>query len=499
MTLFTPYEGWAINLKKKPKSFKNKLLIYFMLFAAVIFSVLWLLQTVFLQSFYNRMLIDNTKKAAQSIRENSECENITSIIDSVSWDNSVLVFVTDENGKVLYFSDEFKGAGQKNHNVANLNGEHNDNGIKNKHVNGFRNLPEEYGEFLERLTDSGEDTIEYSNDNIYVYGTYIDYYNSESKAILYVSTTLDPVGSAVTIIRFQLVWVTALSLIVGFVFAWFIAKSFGKPVAQLSEKANRLGEQDYPESFEKGFCSELDELSKKLDSTSEKLIETRAFQTELLANVSHDLRTPLTMIKGYAEIIADTSWDDEEQCRADVAVIVRETDRLTSLVNEILEYSELKTGEVPHEFVRVDLSALTKKVCKSFEELYKGKEENIETNIQDSVFVNGISGRLERAVYNLIDNAFRYTDNSRTVTVRLSATDTAVKIEVTDYGSGIPETEIEHIWDRYYTFRQRKGKGVSGLGLAIVKQTVEMHGGKCYAESTLGKGSTFVIELERCK
>ena len=492
-------------MKKRPKTFKNKLLIYFMLFAAVIFSVLWLLQTVFLQSFYNRMLIENTKKAAEKISAQSDCEDVTSIIDSVSWDDSVLVFITDEEGKVLYFSDEFKGAGQKNRNLGEPNDEHPESGeppgygMRFKHGASFRNLPEGYGDFLEKLTNSGSDTIEYSKDNIYVYGTYIDYYDTEEKVILYVSTTLDPVGSAVTIIRFQLVWVTLLSLIVGFVFAWFIARSFGKPVAQLSEKANRLGESDYPKKFEEGFCSELDDLSRKLDSTSEKLIETRTFQTELLANVSHDLRTPLTMIKGYAEIIADTSWDDEEQCRADVAVIIRETDRLTSLVNEILEYSELKTGDVPCELVKVDLSALVKKVCKSFEELYKGKEENIETEIQDSVFVDGISGRLERAVYNLIDNAFRYTDKSRTVTVKLTADKTTAKIEVTDYGSGIPQSEIEHIWDRYYTFRQRKGKGVSGLGLAIVKQTAEMHGGNCYANSTEGKGSTFVIELDLSK
>ena len=492
-------------MKKKPKSFKNKLLIYFMLFASVIFSVLWLLQTVFLQSFYNRMLIENTKKAAEKIIENSESENITRIIDSVSWDNSVLVFVTDENGKVLYYSDEFKGAGQKNRNLSEPNIEHAESGerpevgMRYKHGGSFRNLPEGYENFLNDLNNCGDNVFEYSKDNIYVYGTYIDYYNTEKKAVLYVSTTLDPVGSAVTIIRFQLMWVTLLSLFVGFIFAWFIAKSFGKPVAQLSEKANRLGESDYPEKFEEGFCSELDELSRKLDSTSEKLIETRTFQTELLANVSHDLRTPLTMIKGYAEIIADTSWDDEEQCRADVAVIIRETDRLTSLVNEILEYSELKTGDVPCELVKVDLSALVKKVCKSFEELYKGKEEKIETDIKESVIVDGISGRLERAVYNLIDNAFRYTDNSRTVTVKLSTTEKTAKIEVTDYGSGIPKSEIEHIWDRYYTFRQRKGKGVSGLGLAIVKQTAEMHGGKCYVESTEGKGSTFAIELDLSK
>ena len=502
-------------MRIRPKSFKTKLWLYFMLFAALIFSVLWLLQTVFLQSFYNDMLIKNTRKAAERIAENSSNENITDIIDSITLDNSILVFVTDTNGSIIYSSDEYKGAHQKNRINGNRdidlkdtadiddveqpdNIEQSDNGkMKNKHTGNYRNLPYGYEKFLAQLNETGDSPIEYSTNSIYVYGTYIDYYGTDNKAILYVSTTLDAVGSAVSIIRIQLAWVTVLSLIAGFIFAWFIAKSFDKPVAQLYVKANKLGENDYPKEFKKGFCTELDELSDKLDTTSDKLIESRNFQMELLANVSHDLRTPLTMIKGYAEIIKDTSWEDAEQCSADIAVIVRETDRLTNLVNEILEYSELKMGDNSDVFERLDLSALISKVCGSFEALYRHNDETIEKQIEDGIFVKGNSSRLERAVYNLIDNAFRHTDESRKVTVRLYSADNKARIDVIDHGNGIPEQEIEHIWDRYYTFRQRKGKGVSGLGLAIVKQTVEMHNGSCCAQSSEGMGSTFRIELDK--
>ena len=487
-------------MRIKPKTFKTKLWLYFMLFAALIFSVLWLLQTVFLQSFYNEMLIKNTRKAAETIAENSSCENITDIIDSITLDNSILVFVTDTDGNIIYCSDEYKGAHQKNHlNVDLKSNEQTDKStIKNKYIGDYRNLPDGYGEFLSKLSNNSDTPTEYSTDSVYVYGTYIDYYGTDDNSILYVSTTLDAVGSAVSIIRIQLVWVTGLSLIAGFVLSWFIAKSFGKPVAQLSMKANKLGDTDYPNDFKKGFCIELDDLSDKLDKTSDKLIESRNFQMELLANVSHDLRTPLTMIKGYAEIIRDTSWDDEEQCSEDIAVIVRETDRLSELVNEILEYSELKVGDSTDNFERLDLSALMNKVCESFEDLYKHKEETIEKQIEENIFVFGNISRLERAVYNLIDNAFRHTDESRRVAVKLRSTDNKAKIEVIDYGSGIPEQEIEHIWDRYYTFRQRKGRGVSGLGLAIVKQTVDIHNGICSVESSEGKGSTFWIELDKC-
>ena len=491
-------------MKLRAKSFKTKLWLYFMLFAAIIFTVLWLLQTVFLQSFYNRMLIDNTKKTAEMIAENSNSEDITSIIDSASVKNSLLVYVTDTDGELLYFADEYKGGHKREHlsdnTISSDSGENtNGNRIKKRHyLESFRNLPYDFEIVLQRLNDSGDTQFEYTTENFYNYGTYIDYYGTDGKSILYVQTTLDPVGAAVSIIRFQLIWVTLFSLIAGFILAWFIAKSFGRPVAQLSEKAKYLGESNYPEEFQEGFCTELDDLSRKLDKTSDKLIEVRNFQTELLANVSHDLRTPLTMIKGYAELIGDTSWDDEEQCKADIAVIIREADRLTELVNEILEYSELKTGDISHNSERLNLSELTARVCRNFEDLYRGKEETIETHIENSIYVNGTVNRLERAVYNLIDNAFRYTDKSRRVTVRLTSDASRAKIEVTDYGQGIPKSELENIWERYYTFRQRKGRGVSGLGLAIVRQTVDMFGGKCYVLSEEGKGSTFCIELDKC-
>ena len=487
-------------MRMKPKTFKIKLWIYFMIFAAMIFSVLWLLQTVFLQSFYNEMLIKNTRKAAEKIIDNSSSENIAEIIDSITLGNSILVFVTDTNGNIIYCSDEYKGAHRKDHiNEEIKNDEQIDKNTmtKNKHLGNYRNLPEGYGEFLSILNEDSDVPVEYSTESVYVYGTYINYYGTEDNSILYVSTTLDAVGSAVSIIRMQLVWVTGLSLIVGFALSWFIAKSFDKPVSQLSEKAKKLGDIDYPNDFKKGFCIELDDLSDKLDKTSDKLIESRNFQIELLANVSHDLRTPLTMIKGYAEIIKDTSWDDEEQCSEDMSVIVRETDRLSKLVNEILEYSELKIGGSTENFERVNLSALIIKVCNSFEDLYKHVEETLDKEIEENIFVYGNAVRLERAVYNLIDNAFRHTDDSKRVTVKLYSINNKARIEVIDYGSGIPEQEIEHIWDRYYTFRQRKGKGVSGLGLAIVKQTVDMHNGICSAESHGGKGSTFWIELEK--
>ena len=477
-------------MKLKTKSFGFRLWSYFALFTALIFTVLWLLQTVFLQNFYDSMVIRNTKSAAEKIIADGKNENINNEIDELTHNNSILVYITDTNGNILYNSDEFSG--MKKRGISAENDEM--HGKKyGKHQGGYRSLPDGYGEFLEKLSENH--ILEMQSENYYIYGSYIDYYNTEETAVLYVGAAIDAVGASVTIISIQLVWVTALSVAVGFVLSWFIARRFSVPVGILSEKAKKLGEKDYSAEFQKGFCTELDELSNTLDKTNKKLNESRDFQMELLANASHDLRTPLTMIKGYAEMIRDISWEDEKQCSEDVAVILKEADRLTAIVNEIMEYSELKADDSTKDFEKINISQLVNRTAVSFENLKKPDGIIVEKDIEENIFVSGNESRLERALYNLMDNAARYTGDSRKIKISLTAENGRAVLSVRDYGNGIPENELAHIWDRYYTIRMRKGKGVSGLGLAIVKQTAEIHNGNCHADSEQGKGSNFVIDL----
>ena len=444
------------------------------------------------------MVISNTKKAAEQIASQSGNSNINEEIDELTRDNLLLVFITKKDGTVLYSSDAFNGAHGKEMKLGKAGMNENDEQlteVKQKRRGGYRALPETYDAFMDILDSSGGGMTEYKDDSLYICGMYINYYGSDEQAVLYVSASIDAVGASVNIISMQLVWVTILSVIVGFILSWFIARRFAAPVDRLSEKAKLLGENEYTEHFSKGFCSELDELSDTLDKTNVKLFQSRDFQMELLANVSHDLRTPITMIKGYAEMIRDISWEDKEQSSQDLAIVIKEADRLTALVNEIMEYSELKTNDVKAELVPVNISRIAEKTADSFRQLYKHEGIIVETDIPENIIVNSNGSRLERALYNLMDNAFRHTGESKKIILKLSVCGKNARAEVTDFGNGIPESELELIWDRYYTSRKRKGKGVSGLGLAIVKQITEMHGGKCSVVSRIGKGSTFTIEI----
>lgn len=456
-----------------------------MFFTAVIFTVLWLLQTVFLQRFYDGMIIKNTVAAADSIESQFGSSRIADYIDEVSRENSVVVYVTDTEGNLLYSSDEFR----------KMQGMHEERGgrfFRDDHPH-YRELPENYGAFLQALAQSDDGTAELRSDGLYVYGRTITYNNAA--AVLYLGTTLGAVGSAARIIRTQLLWVTLLSVAVGFVLAWFLSRSFAKPIAQLNEKAHQLGEKQHDAPFAEGFCTELDDLNGTLDRTAEKLKQNREFQNEFLANVSHDLRTPLTMIKGYAEMIRDISRENAQQCAADVAVIVEESDRLTALVNEILEYSELQMTDREPVAEQADLSEIVGSVTDSFENLYAKDGFTFARSIAAGIQISGNASRLQRAVYNLLDNAVRHAGDDKWIGVTLSSDGQTAAVEISDHGSGIAPDDIERIWEKYYTNRQRRGKGVSGLGLAIVKQTVTMHSGKCEVRSEPGKGSTFRIIL----
>ena len=498
----------------KTRSFRTKLWLYFVLFAALLFSLLWLLQTVGLQKFYDGMMKNNIRRAAQTIIAASKSDDFIEIIDHLTFEESLLVYITDEQGRVYYSSDSFnpyfrqepkpgrRSPGGKN----NPNRPNDPAGYQSGF---FRNLPDNYDVFLAALAESKIGTVEYTSGNSFIYGAHItlnddfdddDDDNDELKpAVLYVSGTLGAVGAAASIIQTQLLWVTGLSLVLAFVIAWLISRRFDKPIKQLNEQAKMLSEDKYEDRFQKGFCRELDELDDSLNESAEKLAEAREYQKELLANVSHDLRTPLTMIKGYAEMVRDISWEDETQRNEDTGVIIKEADRMTALVNEILEYSQLMQTNAEISLTDVDFSTLTERVTDRFEPIFRSEDGIIERDITPGCIVQGNESLLERAVFNLIDNAIRHSgEKDKRVTISVRNKGGRTCLTVRDYGEGIDPAELPHIWEKYYTSRQRSGKGVSGLGLAIVKQTAQLHHGEVSAESIPGEGSIFTLELP-CK
>ncbi len=477
---------------KKRKSFGVKLWLWFLLFSAAIFTVLWLLQTVFLQNFYDGMAIRNVEKAVSQLTAHASDSDFYEVIDEVAVKNSLLVFVTDADGNVLYSADEYRrlynGTEQAYDGADNP---YHAGDVMNWEKGALRNLPYSYGTLVKKLNDAGTDRVGFVTEDETAYVTGVRLGDGK---LLSVSLPLGTVGGTVGILRMQLVWVSVLSLILGFVLAWIISKRFEKPVKQIAASAKEIADGNFRPELPKGFCAELDELSDTLGETALHLEKAQNALREFLANVSHDLRTPLTMIKGYAEMVKEISWSDEEKREKDLDIIMRESDRLTALVNEILEFSAMQSNNAPKEYGVIGLSRAVKEVIEQFAPFCEQNGYVIETEITDGITVSADEAQIKRVIYNFIDNAINHTDESKTIKVSLTAADGSVRFEVTDYGKGIADEDVPYIWDRYYTARNRKNKAVvSGLGLSIAKEILTAHRAK-FGVNNCGN-CTFWFEL----
>ena len=470
-----------------------KLWQWFVFFSAAIFLMLWLLQIVFLQSFYNDMAIRSVQKTAKEISEHSGNADFYSVIDDAAAKNSFLVFLTDSKGSVLYSSDEYKRLysekeqkedGKENPWISS-------DAVMNWEKGALRNLPYSYEYLTGELKDSGEDIVGFVTEDNAAYAVGIRLDNGN---ILCVSMPLGTVGGTVRILRIQLVWVSVLSLILGFCLAWIISKRFGKPIARIADSAKQIAAGNYHPELPKGFCLELDELSDTLGETALSLEKARNAQREFLANISHDLRTPLTMIKGYAEMVEEISWNDEQKRENDLGIIMREADRLTALVNEILDFSAMQADALAKEYGILDISHAVRDVISQFAPFCEKNGFMIEEHITDNLLANADGAQIRRVVYNFIDNAVNHTDDSRKIRVSLMKTGGSVRLEVTDYGKVIPDEDIPYIWDRYYTARSRKNKAaVSGLGLSIAREILTAHKAEFGVDSK--DNCTFWFEL----
>lgn len=224
-------------------------------------------------------------------------------------------------------------------------------------------------------------------------------------------------------------------------------------------------------------------------------------QRDLLANVSHDLRTPLTMIKAYAEMIKDISGDNKQKRDKHTKVIIDEADRLTMLVNDILNLSKLQSSVEGLDKKEINLSQLTEKVIDRFSDYVENQGYKIEEYVAPNLLTCVDEQKIEQVIYNLLGNSINYTGEDKTVKVYLTAEKDKILLEIIDSGKGISEEKLATIWERYYRFSETNTRPVkgTGLGLSIVKAILDAHGITFGVRSKKDCGSNFYVEFDRIK
>ena len=330
-----------------------------------------------------------------------------------------------------------------------------------------------------------------------MYGVYLD---EENATLMVVSQSTQLLESTTSILRVQMINATAVIIILSFCVSFILSSAFSQDLRRLSDSATRLTKDDYTVHFdEKGF-SEAKELAKTLNYATAEIRKTEELRRELISNVSHDLRTPLTIIKGYAEMIRDLSGEDKEKREEQLSIIIKEADRLSALVSDILQLSKVQNQTTPPAMKVFDLAETVRRASKSFDLLALRDGYDIQIDLDDYSLVEGNEQQLELVVYNLIGNAVNYTGEDKKVFVSLKQKDGKVVFKVQDTGEGMDEEQVRHIWQRYYRASEHKRSVVgTGLGLSIVQSVLSRHGAEFGVESAIGQGSTFWFALPFAK
>lgn len=410
-----------------------------------------------------------------------------SYTDRVSISNNVCALVLNDNGHVVYSVDSLGELCMLNKDIT--------------YSDTIVNITREPEKIIEMLKSSGSLSIDVSSNvadvEMVVRGKKIA--SNLANYYLLINTPLEPVESYVDFIMNQYLYLAMIAILASLLISFFLARRISIPIEKMKKEADKLADGDYDVDFENARSfSELVELGKTLDDATDKLSKIDELRKDLLANVSHDIKTPLTMIQAYAEMIRDISGDDPVKRNQHIDVILKETEYLNKLVSDMQELSKMQAGIIELSYGNFDLKETIEDVVELLNHLIESKKIILCTDLT-SVTVYGDELKLSQVIYNFLSNAIKHTGEDKHIYVNMIDSEYSVKVEIKDEGEGIKEELLPYIWDRYYKVDKHftRSKESTGLGLAIAKAILEAHHAKYGVESKVNEGSTFYFELSK--
>ena len=315
--------------------------------------------------------------------------------------------------------------------------------------------------------------------------------SADGKYGIIVSTGMAQITTAAEVLR-SILWPVALILLVlDLLFAMLFSRWFTRPVQQLSSGAKEIAAGNYDIQLPVVHHDEIGQLAEDFNHMAAEVKRSAQLEKDILANVSHDLRTPLTLIKGYAETVRDLPGTDAEKRTEQCNIIVDETDRLSALVNSVMELSKVQSGAEKPNLIDFDMGELCFEVAGRYDALCDQNHWHVELQADEAAPVRADPAMMERVLHNLLGNAFHHIGADGQVMLRVLPQADGCRVEIEDHGPGIPPEDLPYIFDRYYRARQDSGKVGTGLGLSITKAILQQHGFAFGVNSAIGQGSTF--------
>ena len=320
--------------------------------------------------------------------------------------------------------------------------------------------------------------------------------SADGKYGIIVSTGMAQITTAAEVLR-SILWPVALILLVlDLLFAMLFSRWFTRPVQQLSSGAKEIAAGNYDIQLPVVHHDEIGQLAEDFNHMAAEVKRSAQLEKDILANVSHDLRTPLTLIKGYAETVRDLTGTDAEKRTEQCNIIVDETDRLSALVNSVMELSKVQSGAEKPNLIDFDMGELCFEVAGRYDALCDQNHWHLELQADEAAPVRADPAMMERVLHNLLGNAFHHIGADGQVMLRVLPQADGCRVEIEDHGPGIPPEDLPYIFDRYYRARQDSGRTGTGLGLSITKAILQQHGFAFGVDSAVGRGSTFWFEMK---
>ena len=469
-------------------------MLYLVLFVAFVIAMLWLFQIVWLDDYYRYYKTKQITSTASVMLDNLDNAEVDVLADQLSTQNDVCILILDNSGRTVISSEDTQFCLIHRMSIRDLSWwcsrtpEDGSTLMEQFNVQPFAN--DRYNPL--RIVGNPPPLMETRHQSL-LYARRITLPSGQMGYML-LNTMITPLDATVNTLRSQLLLITGVVLVGALMLALLVSRKLSQPIIETNTAAKELSFGRFHQTKHGSDYQEIAELNVTLSRAAEDLHRVEKLQHELIANISHDLRTPLTMIGGYAEVMRDIPGENTPE---NMQVIIDETTRLTTLVNEIMDFSRMQSGTLPINPTAFDLTAAVQEIAERISTLVEPKGYTICFDPEEHHRVEADEKRIGQVVYNLIGNALTYTGKDKKVTITQTLIENRIRISIQDTGEGIPQEELPMIWHRYYRTQEPHKRAVigSGLGLSIVQSILEQHQVPFGVESKERVGSTFWFEL----
>lgn len=341
-------------------------------------------------------------------------------------------------------------------------------------------------------------------------GTWVGTVDYDTHPVMAVSMPLLYQGKPIGIIRFIsslretnfiinqinkfLMWMGILVVIISGLVSLILANSIVKPLREVTKVAEKMADGQFKVRSELDLDDEIGRLSNTLNYMAEEILRKEQIKNDFISSVSHELRTPLTSIKGWAITLSSDETNDKEILMVGLDIIEKESDRLTQMVEELLDFSRFTSGRIRLEKEAFDIKSTIRLISRQLLPKAKMNKINLVVNIDENLdFIVADENRVKQVLINILDNAFKFTREDGIVTLTALREDSQIVLEILDNGIGIPNYDLPNVKEKFY--KGKNSKSHSGIGLSICDEIIHLHGGIFEIESEEGIGTKVTVKL----